>query len=135
MKYFNRVLPILFAAVLAGCASSGREINVDNAAKIQKGATTKAEVKQLVGDPQQISNDSDGNQTWTYLYTRATAKGTSFIPIAGAFRGGVNTQNQSLVVKFNPAGVVTFVESSFGGSSLDTGASAGPEAKTPGIAK
>ena len=48
-------------------------------------------------------------------------RGLRSFPIAGAFMGGVNTQNQSLVVKFNPAGVVTFVESSFGVVLLDTG--------------
>ena len=136
MRRFISVLSaIAFSLIVAGCASSGREINTTNASKIQKGVSTKADVKRLVGEPQQISNDSDGNQTWSYTYTRATAKGTSFIPIAGAFMGGVNTQNQSLIVKFNPEGTVTFVESSYGGMSVDTGATAGGEAKTPGVAK
>ena len=136
MTKLNALLGTIFAAViLAGCASSGREINTENALKIEKGVSTKADVKRLVGEPQQIANDSEGNQTWTYKYERATAKGTSFIPIAGAFMGGVNTQNQTLVVKFNPEGTVTFVESSYGGMSVDTGATAGGAANTPGVAK
>lgn len=89
----------------------------------------------MVGLPQQVGKDSDGNETWTYTYARASAKGTSFIPIAGAFMGGVDTQNQTLVVKFGPDGVVTFTDLSFGGISTDMDASAGKPVDMPGVAK
>ena len=136
MKTSHKIIhSVALALLLSGCASSGREIDVQKASQIQKGVSTKADVKRLVGEPQQIANDSEGNQTWTYTYVRATAKGTSFIPIAGAFMGGVDTQNQTLTVKFNPQGTVSFIESSYGGMSTDTGATAGGEAQTPGIAK
>ncbi len=129
------ILSLSLVAILAGCASSGRKFDTQAASQIQKGTTTKAQVQQLVGLPQNIGKDSDGNETWTYAYTRATAKGTSFIPIAGAFMGGVDTQDQRFVVKFNPEGVVTFTDLSFGGMSTDMGATAGQAPATPGVAK
>lgn len=129
------ILAIAFVALLAGCASSGRKFDTMAVGMVQKGTTTKAEVQKLVGLPQNIGRDSDGNETWTYSYTRATAKGTSFIPIAGAFMGGVDTQDQRFVVKFNPEGVVTYTDLSFGGMSTDTGATAGQVPATPGVAK
>lgn len=129
------ILTLTIAAILAGCASAGRKFDTQAASQIQKGTTTKAQVQQLVGLPQNIGKDSDGNETWTYAYARSTAKGTSFIPIAGAFMGGADTQEQKLVVKFDPAGVVTYTDLSFGGMSMDTGATAGQAPATPGVAK
>lgn len=52
-----------------------------------------------------------------------------------AFMGGVDTQDQRFVVKFNPEGVVTYTDLSFGGMSTDTGATAGQVPATPGVAK
>lgn len=129
------IVIISLTTLLCGCASSGRRFDTQAAAQIQKGTTTKAQVQQLVGLPQQIGKDSDGNETWSYLYSRSTTKGSTFIPIAGAFMGGANVQNQSLVVKFGPDGVVTFTDLSFGGMSTDMDAGAGKPITAPGIAK
>lgn len=80
------------ALAIAGCASVGRKIDQDAVSKIQKGVSTKADVRGLIGAPDHLTRDGDGNETWTYTYARAVVKGESFIPIYGSFGGGTRTQ-------------------------------------------
>jgi len=134
MKARIRLYTFLVAGVvLAGCATAGRKIDQSQVDLIQKGVSTQADVRAKLGDPQQVTRDADGNVTWQYLYSRATVKGESFIPFAGAFMGGVNTQNQSTTVKFSPQGVVTGVETTYGGTSVDQGLSAGGKPDLQGV--
>lgn len=119
---------LLVAVVLSGCASAGRKIDQTSVDKLQKGVSTQADVRSAIGSPEQITKDSDGNETWVYIYTRSQVKGTTFIPIVGAFAGGVDTQSQSTVIKFGPDKVVKSIESSYGGTSVDNGIEAGGKA-------
>lgn len=132
---FRTLASICIASVLLGCATTGRKVDQSAVAKIQTNASTKDDVRRLLGDPLNVTKTSAGTETWAYHYTRATAKGQSFIPIVGAFAGGVNTQIQSTVVTFNESGVVTDVMTSFGADGLNTGVSAGSGAKMQGVAK
>lgn len=119
------------ALVLLGCATAGRKIDQAAVDKIQKGQTTKAEVKGLIGSPDTVTKTGDGTETWSYMFVRASAKGQNFIPIVGAFAGGVNTQHQSTTVTFGADGIVSQVVSSFGGMESDSGLSAGGKARLP----
>lgn len=121
----------LVSLISMACATAGRKIDQDAVAKIKKGVTTKAEVQQLIGSPDQVTRDGDGNEKWSYTYTRAEIKGTTFIPIYGSFAGGTKTQNQSTVVSFGSDGVVSQIETSFGGMDVDSGLAAGGKANTP----
>jgi len=60
---------------------------------------------------------------------RATAKPEGFIPFVGPFAGGVNTQNQSVIVVCGPDGVVSDVISTIGASEGGVGLSAGGKAR------
>ena len=132
MKVLIRCAAIgVLALAIWGCATAGRKIDQAAVEKIQKGQTTKAEVKSLIGAPDQVMKDGDGNETWTYMYVRAVVKGESFIPVVGAFAGGSKTQNQMTIVHFDSNGVVKQVQTSYGGMDVDSGLSAGGPASTP----
>lgn len=113
-------------SLICGCATVGRKLDPNKVAQIQKGVTTRNEVVGLIGSPDQMTRDGDGNVTFQYLYVRATAKGSSFIPVYGAFAGGANVQNQTVMVVFNPDGVCKDIISSYGATEADSGLNTSP---------
>ena len=116
------------AVLLSGCASVGRKLDQTSVDKIQKGITTREQVLQLIGSPEQISKNSAGEVTFQYLYTRASAKAATFIPIVGVFAGGANVQTQSVSISFGADGVVKDVVSSYGATETGMGMSTGSKA-------
>lgn len=124
----NLLLLLIALAVLGtGCASVGRKIDPTAASQLKNGQSM-ADVRGLIGAPDQVTRDGNGNETWMYLYSRASVKGATFIPVVGAFAGGMNTQNQSVVVIF-ANGTVSHVQSSFGGMDVNQGANSGSRVK------
>jgi hypothetical protein len=81
---------------LNGCASVGTPIATQNIPKIRKGVTTEAELVQMFGPPTDKSLSTNGKTVDTWIHSAAQAKGTSFIPYAGAFVGGTNMQLDKL---------------------------------------
>jgi len=129
MKHLNNILFTLTAAILlTSCVTSGRKIEQSSVDKIQKGVTTRAEVLQLLGSPDQLTRDSSGKVTMNYHYMRATAKPEGFIPVVGLFAGGANTQNQSVIVVCGSDGIVSDVISTMGASEAGMGLSSGSKA-------
>lgn len=129
MKRMKKFLTLVLAtALFTGCATMGRKLDQTNIDKIKKGETTREEVLQLIGSPDQIMRDGDGNVTFMYMYVRATAKPEGFIPVVGVFAGGIDTQNQMFQVTFGEDGVVKDVLSTYGASEIGTGLSAGGKA-------
>lgn len=103
---FQKLFTGCLALLLIGCASVGRKIAQEEVDKIQKGRTTRAQVDQLLGSPDHVTKDGDGNVTYEYVYAYAQAKGESFIPVYGAFAGGTKVQSQTVRVTFGPDGIV-----------------------------
>jgi outer membrane protein assembly factor BamE (lipoprotein component of BamABCDE complex) len=91
---------------LAGCASSGNqslknESAVSVQSKIQKGVTTKEQVRTTFGSPTTVSLSSDGKETWSYALANVKLHGSTFIPFYGLFHSGADTHMKQLVVLFN----------------------------------
>jgi outer membrane protein assembly factor BamE (lipoprotein component of BamABCDE complex) len=92
------VAALLIMALLASCASVGTPIAQENVKKIRPGVTTEADLVRMFGQPSTKTLDSNGKTILGWIYSEAQTKGTTFIPIAGAFVGGVNTRTQMLSV-------------------------------------
>ena len=125
---------IIIAAAIAilpfvgpGCASVGQKVDQTAVDRIQKGVSTKADVRRLIGDPNKVSKDSSGVETWKYEYAHAQVKGATFIPIVGMFAGGTRTQTQDTEVKFKD-GVVSEYTTSYGGTEVTEGPASGTRA-------
>jgi enhancing lycopene biosynthesis protein 2 len=84
-----------------------------------------------MGSPQQITTLTDGRMMFHNLYVRATTKGETFIPIAGAFIGGTDMQNQSVMVTIGNDGKAADVFSSYGANEVQMGGSEKPT--LPGV--
>ncbi len=120
---------VLLACLLAGCVSSGRKIDQSAADKIEKGKTTRAQVVDLLGSPDQITSRGGGDTIFMYHYMRVTAKPETFIPIIGAFVGGANVQNQMFMVTFGSDGVVKDFFNTQGSTEASKGLATGGKAE------
>jgi len=122
---------ILLASLIAitGCVSYGRKIDQVKVEQIKPGLTTKAQVVQLIGSPDQISSFNN-TLTFSYHFIRATPKAANFVPVVNIFAGGANVQNESVIVTLTN-NVVSSVMDSYGGNELGTGANAASSASLP----
>jgi outer membrane protein assembly factor BamE (lipoprotein component of BamABCDE complex) len=93
-----KIAVFLLALAFAGCASVGTPIAQENVKKIRPGVTTEADLVRMFGPPSTRTLDSNGKTILGWIYSEAQTKGTTFIPIAGPFVGGVNTRTQMLSV-------------------------------------
>lgn len=117
---------VLFACLVGGCASSshGTKIDNDKVSRIEKGATTRAEVEQMFGPPTHTSLMGDGRRMMTYQYmeSKQQVKGQSFIPVAGAFMGGTKgtMRTQQLQVVLGKDNVVEDYELNDGTNNMES---------------
>lgn len=102
---------LVLVAALTGCASVGNqqlrsETQESLAQKIEKGASSKADVQARLGSADNTSFTDAGNEIWTYRHIRSTAKAINYIPVANWFAGGANQDKRELVILFDENGVV-----------------------------
>ena len=113
-----RVVVIVVAMALAGCATSGRQISTTQMAAMEKGKTTYTDVVARLGKPTLDTVMADGSRTALYNFTKAGIKGATFIPIVGLFAGGMNVSGSAVTFNFDPAGVLKDYSTST--SNIDT---------------
>ncbi len=118
-----RTLPLIALLGLVGCATVGnRQLeSKENISKIKAGKSTKAEVKEYVGEPGRVTFSDTGEETWEYVLSKTQVRASSFIPVVGMFTGGADVQTYTLTVRFRPDGIVKEVGSGTttgGGGSL-----------------
>jgi outer membrane protein assembly factor BamE (lipoprotein component of BamABCDE complex) len=123
----NTIAILFCAALLCGCVSMGRKIDQAKVAEIKTGVTTRAQVIQLIGSPDQIT-DANGTVMFMYMYIHSSATASTYIPIVGAFAGGANTQNEMVMVSFTND-VVSALTSSYGGNEINSGITTGSAAQ------
>ena len=78
-------LSLIVQLLLISCASSGRELNRDDVAKLSIGMTS-TQVEQIIGRPEHVST-GEGNKTY-YLYYHGSAVG-----FMGATKGNMHMLN------------------------------------------
>jgi outer membrane protein assembly factor BamE (lipoprotein component of BamABCDE complex) len=122
MRY---VLVIIALFVFTACMSMGTKVDQDKLTRFEKGKTTYAEVIQQLGKPTQSTLNSDGTRTVVYTYVQSQAKAANFIPIVGAFTGGADTENTSVMLNFDKDSVLTNYSATQGSSSMGTGINSG----------
>ena len=109
IRYF---LLAVVLCVFTGCASQsgnkqlGKMKGYDVERYIQKGTTTKLQIKDIFGDPQEKSFKSNGNEQWKYTFVKSREKGLNYIPVVNWFVKGTNDDVKMLVVVFDEHGVV-----------------------------
>ncbi len=100
----RRLIPISILAALiaicAGCGSAAKQNPASNAATLQDGATTYAQVIAGMGEPYQDYGDQDGSRTVVYMLNpEPVATNTHSLQAA------TQVQNK-LTLKFDPNGIL-----------------------------
>ena len=89
----KKVLLLLMSIfLLAACATIGKDFNQADIAQVKVGETTKAQTIALFGPPTTKTADHLGNESFTWVHSRAVAFG--------------GATSKSLVIFFNKDGVV-----------------------------
>lgn len=100
-------LPALSVAVfLSACASTGVLLSEDQISSLQKGKTTYSEAVDRLGRPTNMTRTSDGRRIVSYIYSEAQSRPESFIPIIGAFVGGVDARSSVVTLQFGADNVL-----------------------------
>ena len=120
MKKITTILIVTLLLLVAGCASSGRKMDMSKMQDIRKGETTRAELTQWFGSPQYVGLDAEGRSTAQWMYVHVANQGQNFIPVVGAFTMGFDQQMQQLIVTFDENNVVH--NFTFNQSDTETGA-------------
>jgi outer membrane protein assembly factor BamE (lipoprotein component of BamABCDE complex) len=108
---FGRSWLGLAALLLSGCISSGNEVlKSQDTATVQQnvvdGKTTRDQILSMYGTPNRTAIGSNNKEIWTYTWAHRRPQGQNYIPIVGAFVGGVDLQQKTLIVQFDDNHVV-----------------------------
>lgn len=114
---YGLCLVMSLSLCLAGCMKGGggnQRLAGASTSEIQdrlvEGKTTKAEVREWLGEPGGISKSKDGTESWRYNLTNheAQVKATTFIPYIGGLIGGheAKSEHRWLTINFKN-GIVT----------------------------
>ena len=108
----KKLAAILAALLLSACASSGVRVTDDQLSQFKEGQTTKQEVITALGQPTTTIRNADGTTMIMYTYAEARTRGSTFIPIVGAFAGGMDTRSNNVVMTFDRQGILQNTSSS-----------------------
>lgn len=114
---------------LGGCYASGRKVDQQTLVDLQPGLTTCLEIRQRYGVPTSAAVTSDGTQQLIYTYVQTQVRPETFIPIAGAFLRGGDTEQTQVVFDCDQKGVLTHYASTQGQLGSGTGFISGGKQK------
>ena len=119
MRTFFAALALPIA--ITACTSSGVRVTDDQMSQFHEGVTTKQEVVSALGNPTMTVRNNDGSSALIYSYFEARTRGSSFIPIVGAFVGGADTRQNTVTINFDRSGVMQSYSSTSGETGTATG--------------
>ena len=99
-------LVAVLAIAIAGCSSVGTPIAQEKVNQIKLGLTTEPDLLLLFGNPSRKTIDPSGTIVLTWVYSNASTKPETFVPLAGPFIGGYSTRLQQLTVLIDRKGRV-----------------------------
>jgi hypothetical protein len=74
--------------------------------QIQKGVSTKASIKAAFGDPQGIDFQANGDEIWSYSYSKSSINPANLIPVVDIVHHVDPSQTTGLSVTFDDRGFV-----------------------------
>lgn len=133
----KKIAVVLAALFLSACAATGVKVTDDQLSQFHEGQTTKQEVIAALGQPTTTMRNADGTTMVMYTYSEARTRASTFIPIVGAFAGGVDSRASTAVLTFDQNGVLKSTstsESQYGtatGIAVDGGAPVTDQPRKP----
>jgi len=98
-KFVFRLFVVAFiGGSITGCVTTlGHQIDQSAYSQIHKGVSTKEDVVELLGSPNQEVENEDGTSTFIYSFTKVSS---------GIYGIGSGVDTQSATIKFNSKGIV-----------------------------
>jgi hypothetical protein len=92
----------LFMALVAGCASSGAKVTQSAMLQFTAGLSTCGDVRARLGEPNVMmpSAENPSKIVWIYAYSAAQSHPENFIPVVGAFAGGLDHEATVAAFRF-----------------------------------
>lgn len=104
------LLVVIVAAIaVSGCTSSGTKISPERLTQVEKGRTTKEQVREMFGEPEGTSGHGN-TESWTYSYSTTSMNPLMAVPGVGLFVQGVSASVDMVSFTFTN-GVVTDIGS------------------------
>lgn len=110
---------------LAGCMATGVKVQEAQLDQFLRGTTTYAEVVHALGPPTSTTRHANGARDVVYAYTQIQASPLNFVPLAGAFLGGMTSEHSAVTIAFDPAGRFVDYTTTHGSDVMGTGISSG----------
>jgi hypothetical protein len=102
-------------ALCIGCASTGNKqiMNADFMRSLQIGATTKEDVKALLGEPQHTGSQQGGYnwEVWRYIGADKSINAACFVPLVDIAAGRQTTRARVVDLFFDGHGILTDIKS------------------------
>ena len=118
---------LVFAIIstMAGCTSVGHQIvghqiDLNQVSKIKEGSTTKQQVYDLIGKPDEVTNMGAGDAYWSYSSTADASKAR-----------GYNMESQYFMIVFGPDNIVKKIIGSHSTTESDFGVNTGSKGDMP----
>lgn len=107
-KSLTLALAVAMCLALGACASAGTQTINDfgRYQQTQPGATTKAQIHGIFGQPHEVRYQERGGSEWTYFQFRRRPNAMTFIPYVGMVGGGDNYDINQADFTFNEAGLL-----------------------------
>lgn len=87
------------------------------------GEATVEQTITLMGPPTMDTSSSDGSRRLTYIFTAASVKAATFVPIVGIFAGGTEVRSDSVTLVFDQAGKLKDVTKTLTATETSNGVS------------
>jgi hypothetical protein len=99
---------LLVSAVSCAPTETGQKQLSDptKISQIQKGVSTKANIKAAFGDPEGIDFEANGDEVWTYSYSKSSINPANLIPVVDIVHHADPMQFVALTVSFDNRGLV-----------------------------
>lgn len=113
IPWIGMIVVTLGCLLMTGCGTTTGDVKIATLSEKTlnttyiRGRTTMREVKQRLGNPDNIDIATNGNVKWIYFYTKSTYDRESYVPIVNIFHKGTNNYYTKVIFIFNKHHILT----------------------------
>ena len=100
-------------------------MDADRLTQFERGKTTYAEVVAALGTPTSMTLAADGSRQVTYIYNQNQMKWENFVPIVAMFSQGATAETTTVILDFDPQGVLLSYTAAEGQTQMGIGFNSG----------
>ena len=103
----KNIILLLTVLLITSCGTTmGKRIDNTKISEIKKGITTKTEITNLLGQPENITNRSDGTTYFIYSFGSVKHSALTYVPVVGLFAHKTAVETENLMITFDDNNIV-----------------------------